>query len=79
MLEKGHTNHKYLDTLIGHLNHLVIVLPQVLHSLSFLRQLQFISENIRYIALSNMDSKGLYLLLTFLEEARDAVNMNPLT
>ena len=44
ILVDGHTTHATLDTIIGQLTHVTIILPCLLHFLSRLRSLKFVAS-----------------------------------
>ena len=44
ILVDGHTTHAALDTIIGQLTHVTIILPYLLHFLSRLRSLKFVAS-----------------------------------
>ena len=51
MIMKGTTNFEEMETVVGRLTHLAIVIQQVLHFLSRIRQLRDRAENRRIITI----------------------------
>ena len=77
ILVKGSAKAKDIETLIGRLGHLGVVIPFVYHFLSRLREWHHRSRNKRYpTALSTECRLDLILMLKFLDRARDGIDMN---
>ena len=67
---------KEIETIVGRLVHLSLVLPSVNHFLSRLRELHRRAINRRSIKVTEIYAEDLKLMLYFLKKARDGVDMN---
>jgi hypothetical protein len=76
LLVDGLSTPKELESTIGRLGHLTLVVPGVHHFLSHLRELQQLSTHRRSIRLSDHCREDLLLMLWFLEIARQGIDMN---
>ena len=76
ILRAGKTNHASLDTLIGRLNHLCVILPHTLHFLSRIRKLCLQSTRRRFVTLKHVHIADMNLFLQFLKKANSGVNLN---
>jgi hypothetical protein len=76
LLVKGSSTTKELESTIGRLGHLTLVVPGVHHFLSRLRELQQLATRRRSIRLSDDCREDLLLMLWFLEIARQGIDMN---
>lgn len=70
------TTHKELESLIGRLTHLSVIVPHVKHFLSRLRHLMERAENRRGIKVAKVYADDLKLHLDFLAVARQGISMN---
>jgi hypothetical protein len=76
LLVEGSSTAKELESTIGQLGHLALVLPGVHHFLSRLRELQRLATRRQSIRLSDDCRKDLLLMLWFLKIARQGIDMN---
>ncbi len=76
LLVEGSSTAKELESTIGRLGHLALVVPGVHHFLSRLRELQQLATRRRKIRLSDDCREDLLLMLRFLEIARQGIDMN---
>jgi len=76
ILDNGRVTAKELERNIGRLVHLGLVLPHVHHFMSRLRELQRRATNRRQIKVTSIYAEDLKLMLFFLREARDGIDMN---
>jgi len=79
MLADKVTSHKALETLVGRLTHLSIIMQPILHFLSRLRYLETRSTNRRKITIPEPVIEDLKLALQFLNKANQGVSMNLVT
>jgi len=79
MLDEKCTTHKALQTLVGRLTHLSVIMQLILHFLSRLRFLESKSSNRRKVTISPPIIDDLKLAQKFLEKANQGINMNMLT
>jgi len=79
MLNNGCTTHKELQTLVGRLTHLSVIMQLILHFLSRLRFLESKSSNRRKVTISPPVLEDLKLAQKFLNKANKGINMNMLT
>ena len=79
IIDKGTSNHDELDSTIGRLTHVSVIIPHMKHFMSRLRQEKSRAQNRRSIKLKEEAVKDLKLHLNFLIKARDGINMNLLT
>ena len=76
LLTANKTSFKELESLIGRMVHVGIILPQLHHFMSRLRDLLWKSSNRRSINLTESTRKDLELMLFFLNKAKDGIDMN---
>jgi hypothetical protein len=77
ILIKGAARAKELETLIGRMGHLGVVIPFVYHFLSRLREWHHRSRNKRFPTTLSTDCRlDLALMLEFLHKAREGIDMN---
>ncbi len=76
LLVEGSSTAKELELTIGRLDHLILVVPEVHHFLSRLRELQQLATRRQSIRLSDDCREDLLLMLWFLKIARQGINMN---
>ena len=76
VLAANKTSYKELETIIGRMVHVGIVISQIHHFMSRLRDLLRRSHNRRSIKLIVPTRKDLELMLFFLEKAKDGIDMN---
>ena len=76
LLIKGSTNHDALDTIIGQLTHVTVILPYLLHFLSRLRSLKYVASRRRSVNLQSKHRDDLQLALRFLQRANTGISMN---
>jgi len=77
ILVKGSAKAKELETLIGRMEHLGVIIPFVYHFLSRLREWMHRSRNKRFpTSLSTECRLDLGLMLQFLHKAREGIDMN---
>jgi hypothetical protein len=76
LLVEGWSTAKELEPTIGRLGHLALVVPEVHHFLTRLRELQQIATRRRSIRLSDDCREDLLLMLWFLQIARQGMDMN---
>ena len=76
MIENGSTNHDELDTIIGQLTHVTVILPCLLHFLSRLRTLKYLASRRRSVRLQQKHHDDLNLALRFLQRANTGISMN---
>ena len=76
MLANGQTNHDELDTVIGQLTHVTVILPCLLHFLSRLRSLKYSASRRRNVRLHPKHRDDLQLALRFLSRANSGISMN---
>ena len=76
MQKDGKVAPKELESTIGRLTHLGMILPFVFHFMSRLRELHRRSLNRRTIAINETCKADLHLMQTFLQAARKGVSMN---
>ena len=79
MMEEGKAKCSDLETLVGRLTHLSMVIPGVNHFLSRLRDLHIRSKNRRSIKISDVCMADLDLMLFFLGKAKLGIDMNLLS
>jgi len=80
LLVKGKARAKELESLIGRLGHLGMVIPFVYHFLSRLREWHHKSKNKRYPTTMSTECRlDLGLMLRFLDKAHKGIDMNLLT
>ena len=76
LLAAGMTTAKELESTIGQLGHLALVVPGVYHFLSHLRELQQLATHRRSIRISDNCRDNLLLMLQFLDIAKKGIDMN---
>ena len=76
ILEADRTSYKELETTIGRLVHVGILMPQLYHFMSRLRDLLRRACNRRTIKLTEPTRKDLELMLFFLEKSKVGIDMN---
>ncbi len=76
LLVKGSSTTKELESTIGPLGHLALVVPGIHHFLSHLRELHQLATRHRLIRISKDCHKDLLLMLHFLNIAKQGINMN---
>ena len=76
MMEAGSSKYSELDTLVGRLTHLSMVIPGVNHFLSRIRDLRTRSKNRRSIKINDLCMADLDLMLFFLGKAKLGIDMN---
>ena len=69
-------NYKELETMIGRMVHVGIIISQIHHFMSRLRDLLWRSHDRRSIKLTDLTRKNLDLMLFFLVKAKDGIDMN---
>jgi len=79
ILRDGFTTHKALQTLVGRLTHLSLIMQLILHFLSRLRFLESKSSNRRKVTISPPIANDLKLAQEFLLKAHKGIDMNLLT
>jgi len=78
MIEKGWTCASDLDTLIGRLGNIGVIMCQIFHFLSRLRTLHARAKNRRKIVINESCMSDLKLMLYFLKKANEGIDMNML-
>ena len=76
VLAKNKTNYKELESMIGRMIHVGVIMTQIHHFMSRLRDLLRRVSNRRSINLTDATRKDLELMLFFLESARSGIDMN---
>ena len=76
MLKTGCTTYKELESTIGRLVHVGVVIPQVHHFMNRLREALWRSKNRRSIKLNLLAKEDLKLMLFFLSKANKGMGMN---
>ena len=76
ILEKQETNESDLDTLIGRLTHITMILPTLLNFLSRIRSLHFVSKKRRSVKIYENHESELKLARVFLHKANVGIDMN---
>jgi hypothetical protein len=76
MIEKKETCFSDLDTAIGRLGNVGVIVCPIFHFLSRLRELKENAKNRRLIKISEKCLKDLRLMLSFLDLARDGIDLN---
>ena len=76
MIKKKETCFSDLDTAIGRLRNMGLIVCPMFHILSRLRELKERAKNRRLIKISGKSLKDLQLMLSFLELARDGIDLN---
>ncbi len=76
LLVDGLSTAKELESTIGRLGHLALVVPGIHHFLSRLRELHQLATHCRSIRLSDDCRKDSLLMLRFLKIARQGIDMN---
>ena len=76
MLTSGSAKAKELETLIGRLGHLGMIIPFVYHFLSRLQEWQHKSRIKRYPSQTDNCCQDLILMLKFLDKAHNGIDMN---
>ena len=76
MMEAGSSKYSELDTLVGRLTHLSMVIPGVNHFLSRIRDLRTRSKNRRSIKINDLCMADLDLMLFFLGKAKLGIDLN---
>ena len=79
VINKGTSNHDKLDTTIGRLTHVSVVIPYMKHFMSWIRQEKKRAKNRKKIRLKKEAIEDLKLHLKFLDNAKAGINMNLLT
>ena len=70
VLDSNKTSYKELETIIGRMVHVGIIVSQIHHFMSRLRDLLWRSHNRRSIKLTDPTRKDLELMLFFLEKSK---------
>jgi hypothetical protein len=76
ILVRGFSNFDELDTIIGQLTHVTIIMPCLLHFLSRLRTLKYTASRCRSVNLQQKHREDLHLALRFLARAHSGISMN---
>ena len=76
LLTDGKTTAKALESMIGRLGHLALVVPGVHHFLSRLRELQCLATHRRSTRINEPCQADLRLMLHFLNIAKGGIDMN---
>ena len=76
VLAANKTSYTELDTIIGRMVHVGFIISQIYHFMSRLRDLMWRSRNRRSIKLTTSTRKDLELMLFFLEDAKEGIDMN---
>ena len=76
LLNRGRSTAKELRTNVGRLGHAAMVLPQMNHFMSRIRDLEDAASNRRWIKISKVVREDLELMLFFLRKAHEGVDMN---
>ena len=76
LLAAGTTNAKELESTIGQLGHLALVVPSIYHFLSRLHELQQLATHRRLIRISDNCRDNLLLMLRFLNIAKKGIDIN---
>jgi hypothetical protein len=76
LLTTGMTTTQELESTIGCLGHLALIMPGVYHFLSHFRELQQLATHRRSIRISNICRNDLLLMLCFLDIAKKGNDMN---
>ena len=76
VLVSNKTSYKELETIIGRMVHVGIIISQIHHFMSRLRDLLWRSHDRRSIKLTDLTRKNLDLMLFFLVKAKDGIDMN---
>ena len=79
ILKRSSTTFDELETLIGRLGHVSVVIPQMKHFMSRIRQLMFRSKNRRKINIPTEVTDDLIFHKKMLQMANDGINMNLIT
>ena len=79
ILKSRTVKNKQLETLIGRLNHISLIIPHILHFLGRLRRLQMSTAKRRKVYIKQVHVDDLNLMLKFLEKANDGINLNLIT
>lgn len=79
ILNNKKTTHKELQSLVGRLTHLSVVMQQVLHFLSRLRFLEEKSQNRRYVTVPHLVLEDLKLHRKFLDRINKGISLNLVT
>ena len=79
MLKAGSTSFSSLETLIGRLNHLSVILPHVLHFMGRIRKLCLSASKRRSVKLSLVHKEDLTLLQKYLQKTHTGININMIT
>ena len=79
ILQKGSSNKKELETLIGRLNHIGTIITHALHFLSRLRNLLASAHKRRSVKLREVHVADLHLFLSFLKKSYQGLDMNTIT
>ena len=76
MIQKGETCFSDLDTAIGRFGNVGVLVCPIFHFLSRLREMKNRAKNRRTIKINEKCLKDLRLMLSFLDMARDGINLN---
>ena len=79
ILDTGATTFSHLETLIGRLTHMSIIMPHILHFMSRLRKLRTSATKRRSVKLSLVHKEDLVLLHKFLYKAHQGIDINLIT
>ena len=79
ILQNRFVRFKELETLLGRLTHLCVIMPHILHFLGNLRRLCMSAEKRRKVKIHNSHSLDLDLMLLFLAKAHQGIDMNTIT
>jgi hypothetical protein len=76
MIHKGETCFSDLDTVIGRLGNVGVIVCPIFHFMSRLREMKKRAKNRRTIKINDKCFKDLRLMLSFLDMARDGIDLN---
>ena len=76
IISRQHTTHDELETLIGRLGHVTLIIPYSKHFMNHLRQLMYKAKNRRKVKTSSTIIEDLKLHNFFLELAHKGISMN---
>ena len=79
ILETRTVKNKQLETLIGRLTHMSLILPHILHFLGRLRRLQMSTTKRRKVNIKQVHVDDLNLMIKFLMKSHNGINMNLIT
>ena len=79
ILQAGSTNAKDLETLIGRLTHISVMIPHILHFLGRLRRLFILATKRRQVPLKLIHKEDLELLSIYLQKSHRGIDFNLIT